>query len=1087
MAKKTLDVQGDINFAGGLFQNGTPFTSGGSSQWTSNMNSNTLYYIGNIGIGTTVAKKTLDVQGDINFAGNLYQNNSLYVSSQWTSNLTSNALYYLGSVGIGTTLPFQTLHIQGQSYFTSNVGIGTTIAKKTLDVQGSINSAGTIYTSTQYYNWPSNPIVGRYNLGINNISSNLIVGDSIPDWNGVSALSLGTSLPPIFMRDENYVPYISFTGKNSTNGNYLSFGSQTFNIVTNNGLTFGAYVRFTSDNTYERVFDFGNGAGVNNIIGSRSINTKNLGFDVYAPSAPNLSTTSYNSIRNNEWQAMFFRLQKETATTWSVSIWLNGIQTVTNTVTNSSFVNNYTLANCYVGRSGWSSDSFASMDMREFSVFDRNLSASEILTLSNYYINKYNISIPIQPIIRANENIVTDTQVGIGTFAPIGDLHIYQNTNSSVNFVQNNYKLINTLQPTTITSGAVFGTTCAISGNGLYMAVSAPSSETIYTYYWNEGRWEFLNSFTPSDSAANDSIGSSGIALSEDGTVLVVGTTSKSTNTGKAYVYMLGTGGYTVFTSVTGTTSGDYFGSGLAISGDGYTIVIGAYGRTNTVSQQGVAYVYNLVQGTSGLTLTTTLVAATPTIGGAAAFGNANAISNNGNVIVCGAYLDSSGTSTSGSISIFRKISGTWTARAYAYEPSSTVAAYFGSAVKCSGDGSVIVVAANNYNTATGRVYVYSYRQGVTDSVVLLQQISPSDLTTNTYFSRNIGLSFDAKTIVLCAFGITKAYVYRLNNNQYNIYQQFSSVITGMFGYAVATNGDGSLCIITAPTATLSGLTNVGAAVVYHTNCDMNMTSGRVVINSHSDIVSSPWSRLTVRAISTKTNLVTTTNDTIRLESQDASPCCLTMGLYTSSTATNQGYYINVNEPGVSDARPLLLQPFSTSSYVGIGTFNPTQPLHVNGVIRRIVPVMARRLSAAQTINNVTDTAIKFDAADNFDFNSGSIGLTYNNANGSFTNSSGITQVYNISYQVAYSQNSAGNRVTWIWLNPTSGQGRYAMLNLPSSSDFPVLSCSANIVLSNTETFYIYTWQNSASALSVGGGYSGASSGYSTRVQITLV
>jgi hypothetical protein len=148
---------------------------------------------------------------------------------------------------------------------------------------------------------------------------------------------------------------------------------------------------------------------------------------------------------------------------------------------------------------------------------------------------------------------------------------------------------------------------------------------------------------------------------------------------------------------------------------------------------------------------------------------------------------------------------------------------------------------------------------------------------------------------------------------------------------------------------------------------------------------------------------------------------------------------------------------------------------------------MARRLSAAQTINNVTDTAIKFDAADNFDFNSGSIGLTYNNANGSFTNSSGITQVYNISYQVAYSQNSAGNRVTWIWLNPTSGQGRYAMLNLPSSSDFPVLSCSANIVLSNTETFYIYTWQNSASALSVGGGYSGASSGYSTRVQITLV
>jgi hypothetical protein len=211
-AKKTLDIQGDINFAGSLYQNNNLYIS---SQWTSNNATNSLYYNGsvgigstqptvaldvvgsirgtnlainntittsnltvlgtqtivntyttytsnltidnqlgtgpallvlqkgvgnqypiadfydrdvsttipalrvadggNVGIGTTLAKKTLDVQGDINFAGSLYQNNSLYISSQWTSNTSINSLYYNGSVGIGTTNPTHDLHIYSTS------------------------------------------------------------------------------------------------------------------------------------------------------------------------------------------------------------------------------------------------------------------------------------------------------------------------------------------------------------------------------------------------------------------------------------------------------------------------------------------------------------------------------------------------------------------------------------------------------------------------------------------------------------------------------------------------------------------------------------------------------------------------------------------------------------------------------------------------------------------------------------------------------------------------------------------------------------------------------------------------------------
>jgi hypothetical protein len=62
-----LEVVGDINFTGSLYQNGTEFVSGGggSSVWTSNEDS-TIYYSSNdVGIGTTNPTKNLEVFGDI--------------------------------------------------------------------------------------------------------------------------------------------------------------------------------------------------------------------------------------------------------------------------------------------------------------------------------------------------------------------------------------------------------------------------------------------------------------------------------------------------------------------------------------------------------------------------------------------------------------------------------------------------------------------------------------------------------------------------------------------------------------------------------------------------------------------------------------------------------------------------------------------------------------------------------------------------------------------------------------------------------------------------------------------------------------
>ena len=78
----TMDVSGNINFTGNLYQNGNIFTSGGgSSQWTTS-GSNIYYNVanGNVGIGTTTPYYKLDIGGSANIGANLYCMNMFVIN-----------------------------------------------------------------------------------------------------------------------------------------------------------------------------------------------------------------------------------------------------------------------------------------------------------------------------------------------------------------------------------------------------------------------------------------------------------------------------------------------------------------------------------------------------------------------------------------------------------------------------------------------------------------------------------------------------------------------------------------------------------------------------------------------------------------------------------------------------------------------------------------------------------------------------------------------------------------------------------------------------------------------------------------------
>ena len=81
-----------------------------------------------VGIGTINPQYKLDVSGDINLEGDLYQNGSIFVASRWNDGTGDNIFRLDGNVGIGTSAITQRLTVLGNvsaGQFISTVTSGT--------------------------------------------------------------------------------------------------------------------------------------------------------------------------------------------------------------------------------------------------------------------------------------------------------------------------------------------------------------------------------------------------------------------------------------------------------------------------------------------------------------------------------------------------------------------------------------------------------------------------------------------------------------------------------------------------------------------------------------------------------------------------------------------------------------------------------------------------------------------------------------------------------------------------------------------------------------------------------------------------
>ncbi len=131
------------------------------------------------------------------------------------------------------------------------------------------------------------------------------------------------------------------------------------------------------------------------------------------------------------------------------------------------------------------------------------------------------------------------------------------------------------------------------------------------------------------------------MAVSGDGNTIVVGVPRDDntyTDQGSAYIYRWNGSAYVQMQKIEASLPCEfsYFGSSVAISGNGYTVVVGVPDDNITESTQGSAYIYRW-NGSSWVE--TERIEADTGISGAH-FGNSVAVSNDGNTVVAGAPGD---------------------------------------------------------------------------------------------------------------------------------------------------------------------------------------------------------------------------------------------------------------------------------------------------------------------------------------------------------------------------------------------------------------------------------------------------------------
>ena len=337
-----------------------------------------------------------------------------------------------------------------------------------------------------------------------------------------------------------------------------------------------------------------------------------------------------------------------------------------------------------------------------------------------------------------------------------------------------------------------FGSTVAVSSDGNTALVGGDGVAEIYTQSDGNGVWS-VTALSESN-AASDGFGSS-VALAGDGDVAVVGAPTGTTNNGgNVFVYYNGGtawpgGSISAATRILASplTGSEKFGSSVALSSDGATLVVGAVGGN-------AAYVFGSGSGTEASWSTAAAAPAAELANPDASnqFGGAVAVSNGGASALVGAPGDSTAATGEGAAFLFAKGTGwsggttTPTADSSVVEPSDGASGdAFGGSVSIDSGGGAAVIGAKSHSSGNGEAYYLTITSGTAT-----EQARFTAPSSGHSFAVHVAISPDGKNVIIGGTTTNAAYLYS-GGSWSGVVSSPSSVLTeagtSEFGTAVAT------------------------------------------------------------------------------------------------------------------------------------------------------------------------------------------------------------------------------------------------------------------------------------------------------------
>lgn len=440
-----------------------------------------------------------------------------------------------------------------------------------------------------------------------------------------------------------------------------------------------------------------------------------------------------------------------------------------------------------------------------------------------------------------------------------------------------------------------FGGGIALSADGNTLAVTAPredsaasgidgngadnsldSAGAVYVFFRTNGVWSqqaYIKASTPD---IQDHFGQS-VTLSADGNTLAVGAPQENSaatgingeesdnslnDTGAVYVFTRTNQAWSQQAYVKASNTGEYdwFGSSLALSGDGDTLVVGARSESsasagingnqgdNAVGGAGAAYVFARSNGI--WSQQAYIKASNP--GEGHIFGGAVALSVDGNTLAVGAMGETSAATgingdqadssfvNAGAAYVFVRSNGTWSQQAYVKASNTGDSDYFGYSVALSGDGDTLVVSGYGEDSAAsgiggdqndesaegaGAVYVFTRANG---TWAQRAYIKASNSAQYNIFGHSVALSSDGMTLAVgakqeesAAVGIGgdqaddsadvagAAYVFVRTGDEWTQHAYVKAPNTGTndrFGSSIALSADGTTLAVGAESESSAAL-----------------------------------------------------------------------------------------------------------------------------------------------------------------------------------------------------------------------------------------------------------------------------------------